>query len=214
MRNCGKNTYSMLELEKTPITTLLLKNIKQPIYILLTESVTVVCTTVARLIIGNTYLFTQSVEQVFITLYDWDTLQASFVQVAVVVGEILGALGALVSTKLYFASAARNTETPGITILEARLYVSTVAGFVGMLGGMFIYSWTSYPSLPWIAPAIGLTMVGASNTVVIIAFADYVVDAYAKFAGSAIAAVSLEENIFAAFLPLAAQSMYTNLGLQ
>lgn len=42
----------------------------------------------------------------------------------------------------------------------------------------------------------------------------YITDAYAKYAGSASAAVCFGENVFAAFLPLAAMSMYTNLGFQ
>lgn len=42
----------------------------------------------------------------------------------------------------------------------------------------------------------------------------YVTDAYAKYAASASAAVCFGENIFTAFLPLAAQSMYTNLEFQ
>jgi hypothetical protein len=77
---------------------------------------------------------------------------------------------------------------------------------------MMVYAWTAYPFVPWIAPAIGLVMVGYGIDVVILAIADYVVDAYAKYAGSAVAAIVLGENLFAAFLPLAAQSMYANLG--
>jgi len=46
----------------------------------------------------------------------------------------------------------------------------------------------------------------------VLAIADYVIDAYAKYAGSAVAAIVLGENLFSAFLPLAAQSMYSNLG--
>jgi hypothetical protein len=48
------------------------------------------------------------------------------------------------------------------------------------------------------------------------AVADYITDAYAAsdYAGSAISAVAFGENNVAAFLPLAAQSMYTNLGFQ
>lgn len=42
----------------------------------------------------------------------------------------------------------------------------------------------------------------------------YVTDAYAKYAASASAAICFGENMFAAFLPLAAMSMYTNLGFQ
>lgn len=77
-----------------------------------------------------------------------------------------------------------------------------------------MYAWTSYPDNPWIAPAIGLCMVGVGIDLVVVAIADYVVDAYSKYAGSAVAAVVLGENIMSAFLPLAAQSMYANLGFQ
>ncbi|KAF7585391.1 hypothetical protein BBP40_011036 [Aspergillus hancockii] len=80
--------------------------------------------------------------------------------------------------------------------------------------GMFVYAWTSYSFLPWIAPAIGLAMVGAGTTCVVVSIAYYLVDAYSKYAGSAVGAIGLGENIFIAFLPLAAQSMYTNLGFQ
>ena len=40
----------------------------------------------------------------------------------------------------------------------------------------------------------------------------YITDSYTKYAASAIAAVAFGENIAAAFLPLASQSMYANLG--
>lgn len=79
---------------------------------------------------------------------------------------------------------------------------------------MFVYAWTSYTFTPWIAPAIGLAKVDAASTCVIVSVANYLVDAYSKFAGSAVRAIDLGENIFVAFLPLAAQSMYTKLGFQ
>lgn len=212
MRQKGINAYSKLELNDTPMSELIIESLKRPLYMLFTEPVVIVCTAMAGLIMGNIYLFTQSVELVFASLYGWDPIQAGCVQTAIVVGEILGWPFALLSAKLYFASVGRNKEVPNTPIPEARLYVAAVAGFVGMAGGMFVYGWTSYPSFHWIVPAVGLAMVGAGNTVVIIAIADYVVDAYAKFAGSSMAAVALGENLCAGFLPLAAQSLYTNLG--
>lgn len=48
--------------------------------------------------------------------------------------------------------------------------------------------------------------------VVVQAVTTYITDAYAGQASSAIAAVSLGENLFAAFLPLATQRMYRDLG--
>ena len=50
--------------------------------------------------------------------------------------------------------------------------------------------------------------------VIITAVDLYIADAYMKYAGSAIAAVAFGENLFAAWLPLAAKSMYTTLGFQ
>ena len=48
--------------------------------------------------------------------------------------------------------------------------------------------------------------------VVVQAVATYITDAYPKNAASACGALGLGENMFAAYLPLAAQSMYTTLG--
>ncbi|KEF53616.1 uncharacterized protein A1O9_10591 [Exophiala aquamarina CBS 119918] len=190
------------------------KSVRRPIYMLMTEPVVFVFTIWSAFMVGTVYLFTQSVELVFAGLYGWTASQAGYVQAAVVMGECIGFLGALISAKFYFASASRNQEAPGSPIPEARLYMSLIGSFVGVTGGMFVYGWTSYASLPWIAPAIGLAMVGFGTNVVVIAIADYVVDAYSKYAGSAVAAIVLGENIFAAFLPLAAQNMYQVLGFQ
>ncbi|KAK5206631.1 hypothetical protein LTR47_006792 [Exophiala xenobiotica] len=185
---------------------------RRPLWMLFTEPVLFVFTLWSSFMIGTVYLFTQSVETVFAGLYGWTASQAGYVQAAIVIGECIGWTGVLISAKFYFDSASRNTEVPGTPIPEARLYVSVFGSLVGVTGGMMVYAWTAYPSVPWIAPAIGLVMVGYGIDVVILAIADYVVDAYAKYAGSAVAAIVLGENLFAAFLPLAAQSMYANLG--
>lgn len=200
--------------QEKPLLAKLTDSIRRPIYMLTTEPVVFVFTIWSAFMVGTVYLFTQSVEQVFGGLYGWTASQAGYVQAAVVIGECLGWAGALISAKLYFASASRNQEVPGTPIPEARLYMSLVGSFVGVTGGMFVYGWTSYPYISWVVPSVGLVMVGFGTNVVVIAIADYVVDAYSKYAGSAVAAIVLGENIFAAFLPLAAQSMYTNLGFQ
>ena len=198
-------------------TTLIHKlsqSVKRPLYMLFTEPVLFVFTIWSAFAVGTVYLFTQSTEQVFGGLYNFTPSQAGYIQAAIVIGTCLGWNGAVISKQLYLSSAKHNKREPGARIPEARLYMSTVGSLVGMTGGMFVYGWTSYPQLPWIAPAIGLAMVGFGIVIVVLAIADYVVDAYAKYAGSAVAALVLVEDLVAAFLPLAAQSMYTNLGFQ
>lgn len=212
----GEKIYTETELNAPPLYNRLARSAVRPIMLLFTEPVLFASTLWSAFSFGTVFLFTQSVAQVFSTLYEWEEYSISYVQGAVVIGEGLGWIATLYGTHLYLKSASRNTECPGEPIPEARLYVSIFGSFVGIVGGMFVYAWTSYPEFPWIAPAIGLAMVGFGIMTVVTAVADYITDAYAAsdYAGSAISAVAFGENNVAAFLPLAAQSMYTNLGFQ
>lgn len=215
-KTTGKKIYTDTELNAPPIHSRLARSATRPIMLLFTEPVLFASTLWSAFSFGTVFLFTQSVAQVFRDLYGWEEYSISYVQGAVVIGEILGWFATLYGTHLFLKSASRNTECPGRPIPEARLYVSIFGSFFGIVGGMFIYAWTSYPDLPWIAPSIGLAMVGFGIMTVVSAVADYITDAYAAsdYAGSAISAVAFGENNVAGFLPLAAQSMYTNLGFQ
>lgn len=215
LQKAGKMTITRTASRSRHQPTLLQKlgqSTKRPLKMLFTEPVLFVFTLWSSFMVGTVYLFTQSTEQVFNGLYGWTPSQAGYVQAAVVLGECIGWTGVFASARLYFASASRNKEIPGTPMPEARLYMSVLGGFIGVSGGMFIYAWTAYPTIPWIAPALGLVLVGCGIDIVVLGIADYVVDAYAKYAGSAVAAIVLGENLFAAFLPLAAQPMYANLG--
>ncbi|KAL4802252.1 Aldehyde/histidinol dehydrogenase [Aspergillus unguis] len=212
MRKNGSDVHT----EKNAASTLSLRNIitssSRPVVLFCTEPVLFVSTLWSSFTVGTIFLFTQSVGQVFSGLYGWNVNQTGYVQAAVVIGEVIGWLLSFVSRKLYFSSAARNTENPGRPIPEARLYMAVLGGVFGIAGGMFTYAWTSFSFIPWIAPAISLAMVGTGSVLVVTGVTDYVVDAYSQYAGSAIGAVATGENIFSAFLPLATQSMYNTLG--
>ncbi|KAF2726065.1 MFS general substrate transporter [Polychaeton citri CBS 116435] len=204
------------EINGIPFRTKLWRSTTRPLLLLFTEPVLFASTLWSAFSFGTVYLFSQSVEQVFAELYGWRGYSTGYVQGAVVIGELLGWLATIYNSKLYLKSARRNNEMPGRPIPEARLYVSVFGSFFGITGGMFVYAWTSYPSLPWIAPAIGLAMVGFGIMTVVTAVADYVTDAYAAsdYAGSAISAVAFGENLVAGTLPLATGRIYTQLGFQ
>ncbi|KAJ5506928.1 Major facilitator superfamily domain general substrate transporter [Penicillium expansum] len=210
----GKNAYTTEKNDPVTLPRLILQSVQRPLYMLCTEGVVFVATVWAAFSLGTIYLFTQSVEQVYRELYGWDPIQSGYIQVAIVVGEILGCGFCISTNSWYYASATRNTEVPGTPIPEARLHSSIIGGFFGVTGGMFVYGWTSYASMHWMAPTVGLAMVGFGTTAVIVGNANYLIDAYSKYAASALGAVGFVENISIAFLPLAAMAMYTNLGFQ
>lgn len=212
MRKEGKKVYTVEAPDRTQLGQALINSVQRPIYMLFTESVVFVAAIWAAFILGTIYLFTESVEQVYSQLYGWDAVQAGYVQGAIVIGEILGAGFSISTDRWYHASAARNTEVPGTPIPEARLYSAIIGGLFGVTGGMFVYGWAAYPNVHWLVITVGLTMVGFGTTAVVIGNANYLVDAYSKYAASALAAVGLVENVSIAFLPLAASTMYANLG--
>lgn len=210
----GARAYTQEELNAPPLYRRLLTSVSRPLYLLVTEPVLLASTVWSAFSFGTVFLFTQSVGQVFSGLYGWESYSVGYVQGAVVIGEILGWIVSVYGSRFYLKSATRNQENPGQPIPEARLYASVFGSFIGTTGGMFVYAWTAYPSLPWIAPAVGLGMVGFGIMIVITAVADYITDAYAAsdYAASAIGAVAFGENMVAGFLPMAAQRLYTELG--
>ncbi len=199
------------------VTTFAREAIALPTYLLCTEPVVFFFTLLSALSYGLVFISTQSVTKVYMTIYDWEEYQAGLVQASLVIGEIIGFLACLKQNKLY-CSKSRSTATPSqsieTSVAESRLYLSIPGSFLGLTAGLFWYGWTSYASHPWILPSIGLALIGFGSMTVMQAIMMYITDAYERYAASASAAVCFGENIFAAFLPLASASMYTNLGFQ
>ncbi|PWY66038.1 MFS general substrate transporter [Aspergillus sclerotioniger CBS 115572] len=211
LRHEGKQAYTASELNQTPLLQTITTSIQRPLYMLFTEPVVFIAALWAAFSLGTIYLFTQSVEQVYTTLYNWTTIQTGYIQIAIVIGELLGCVLSIIVTNHFSSTPTPHNKQPNP---ETKLYPSIIGGFFGVTAGMFVYGWTSYPTIHWIAPTIGLGMVGFGTTAVIIGNANYLIDAYSKYAASALGAVGLVENISIAFLPLAATAMYSGLGFQ
>lgn len=205
---------AMRDVQRPSLSTLLWEAVSRPATLLVTEPVVFFLTLWAAFCFGLVFIMTQSVAQVYHETYEFGDPTSGLVQVSLFVGETVGFFACLPQNAYYQRSAARNTVDPGFPIPEARLPLSIPASLVGLGGGLFWYAWATFPHVHWMVPTIGLAFVGFGIVVIITAVDLYIADAYLKFAGSAIAAVALGENLFAAWLPLAAKSMYTNLGFQ
>jgi MFS family permease len=192
-------------------------NILRPFFLLTTEPVVFFFTLLSGLSYGLLFLATQSVPQVYSTLYNFTEPHTGLVQASIVIGEFLGFLACAFIGDPFFARASAKSERKAggnLQLPEVRLYLAIPASFLGLAGGLFLYGWTSFASLPFWAPTTGLVLLGFGSMVVMQAIMMYITDAYAKYAASASAAVCFGENLFAAYLPLASQSMYTTLGYQ
>ncbi|KAJ3567766.1 hypothetical protein NPX13_g6658 [Xylaria arbuscula] len=206
----GNRVYLPEEEDSVSLRLRVAKSLLRPMRMLFTECVVLVAAIWAAFSLGTIYFFTQSVEKVYGELYGWSLIPTGYVQGAVVVGEVLGTLFFLFTNRWYNSSTTRNTEAPGTPIPETRLYAAIIGGFFGITAGMLVYAWGTVSPL---VSTLGLVMVGFGSTAVVTSIANYLIDSYAKYAGSALAAVGLVENVAIAFLPLASPSLYEKLGV-
>ena len=202
----------------------------RPTQLLFTEPVLASFTLWSSFTLGMIFMFTQSIPQVYTSLYDWSESSTGIIQIAVFIGQAVAlpfcwcwneyttcpdkADSSLSSstaekavTETQQASPAKVTSNP-----ERKLLLSIPATLFGLAGGFFWYAWTSSSSLHWMLPSIGLGLVGFGSMAIVTAVDIYITDSYAQFAGSAIAAITFGENLVSAFLPLATSSLYNALG--
>lgn len=192
-------------------------NILRPFHLLFTEPVVFFFTLLSALSYGITFISTQSVAQVYSTTYAFTEPQTGYIQAAIVLGELVGwALCAGVQDPFYARCAKRAAEDETgestRTLPEKRLRAAVPASFLALAAGLFVYGFSSHSGISLYAPASGLFLIGVGVVVVMQAIMMYVTDAYARYAASASAAVCFGENVFAAFLPLGSQGMYSALG--
>ena len=163
---------------------------------------------------GLVFISTQSIPIVFSGTYNWPSYTDGLVQSSIGIGQVVGLLlTTFYQNRLYTHSAGHNPDHPGTPIPEAILHLSIPSTAVALAGGLFMYGWSTEQT-HWIVPAVALALVGYAIMVIVTAASIYVTDSYAGYAASAIGAVAFGENVFAAFLPLAAKPMYLRLGYQ
>ncbi|KAH7128479.1 MFS multidrug transporter-like protein [Dendryphion nanum] len=210
----SKPLYARAELANTLLRSTLAETVVRPSRMLATEPVVLSFGLWSAFCVGTAFMFTQSIVQVYGEIYSWSYFGTGIVQFAVVIGELLGLVASIFQDDVYFRSAQRNAQdsTDNTPIPEARLYLSVFGSFFGLTAGLFVYAWTSKSEYHWVLPTVGLALVGFGMFTVVSAVSSYILDCYGNYAASAVAGVAFLENAFAAFLPLATQSMYRSLG--
>ncbi|CAL8576335.1 hypothetical protein XPA_002222 [Xanthoria parietina] len=87
-----------------------------------------------------------------------------------------------------------------------------VPGSVLVPTGLFIYAWTAQYNTHWIGPNIGAAIFAAGAIAGFQSVQTYLVDAYTRFAASAIAAATVLRSLAGFGFPLFAPYMYDKLG--
>ncbi|KAF5363708.1 hypothetical protein D9756_001127 [Leucocoprinus leucothites] len=177
----------------------------RPVYLMLTEPIVASFSLWFGFAWGVNYCMIESISMVFTTLHDFNSGQVGLAFLSMIVAPLLGFCTNFYQEYLY----KKYFPTKGP---EARLYLAMAAGVI-LPGAMFIYAWTSFPHIHWIAPIIGITTFIWGIFMIYTAVFSYLADCYGPFASSALAGQSLARNITALSFPLFTQQMYHRLGI-
>lgn len=158
---------------------------------------------------GILYMQLGGIPIIFGEIRGWPAVSATLPFLGLLVGAIIGcsinAYNQILYNKVYHAAGNR-------AVPEARL-PPMMLGSVLFSAGQFIMGWTADPKFHWIAPVIGLVLMGTGFFTIFQAALNYLVDTFTLYAASAVAANTFLRSVFAGAFPLVVTPLYHNLGV-
>ncbi|KAB2107647.1 Efflux pump bik6 [Alternaria gaisen] len=158
---------------------------------------------------GILYMQLGGIPIIFGEMRGWPAVSATLPFLGILVGAIIGcsinAYNQILYNKVYHAAGNR-------AVPEARL-PPMMLGSVLFSAGQFIMGWTADPQYPWIAPVIGLVLMGTGFFTIFQAALNYLVDTFTLYAASAVAANTFLRSAFAGAFPLVVTPLYHNIGV-
>ncbi|WBW70625.1 spermidine family transporter [Schizosaccharomyces osmophilus] len=163
----------------------------------------------ASYVYGLLYVILTTIPYTFNLSRNWKGTVGTLPMIAMFIGVIIGGILNMLWNKRYAKLLSRSR---GGSLPEQRLPLMMMFGWF-MPAGIFVFAWTSDPNIHWIAPFIGITMIGIGYFIIFQGCLNYLVDTFSKFAASAIAANTFSRSIFAGTFPLFSRIMFKNLGV-
>ncbi|KZS99663.1 MFS general substrate transporter [Laetiporus sulphureus 93-53] len=198
-----KRIRARIEDERASLGTLIYISCTRPIYLLLTEPVIASFTLWVGFAWGILYVMIEAIGPVFRTLHHFNAGEEGSAFITITIGAMLGLCTNVIQEKMY----SKNVATRGP---EARLYAPMAAAILFPIG-MFIFAWSTYTQVYWIAPAIGIVLIMWALFIIYLAVFTYLADCYGTFASSALAGQSLFRNLMGMAFPMFTTQMFARL---
>ncbi|KAJ6007794.1 benomyl/methotrexate resistance protein [Penicillium herquei] len=200
---------SALQLDLSP-AELFKRAILRPFKMLFGSPIVICLSVYVAFIYGILYLLFTTITSVFTEIYGFSQGVSGLAYLGIGVGMMIGliAIGASSDALLKKLAAANN----GIIKPEYRLPPMIVAMMI-LPSGLFLYGWTTYYKVQWMAPIVGTGLVGVGLIGGFIPVSTYLIDAFGIHSASALAANTVLRSLMGCLLPLAGTPMYDALGL-
>lgn len=164
-------------------------------------------------IYGLLYMFFFAYPVVFGEGKGWSNSKTGLTFIPIAIGVLVSSFIAPWINSDYNKRAKKYTDRGEVPPAELRL-IPMMVGCWFVPVGLFIYAWTSYPSLIWVGPTLAGFPCGLGFLMLYNAANNYLVDSYQHYAASALAAKTCVRSLWGAAVPLFTIQMYHRLGYQ
>jgi len=147
----------------------------RPWILLFREPIVLLASLYVSIIYGTLYMFFAGFPIVFQVARGWSQGTAGLPFAGVAIGVCLATLVAGVDNKRYARLCAASEVDGAAVEPEARLRTAMVGSIVLPIG-LFLFAWTTYPSVHWIVPIIGAMLFSCGLVLVFISLMSYLVD--------------------------------------
>ncbi|ODV92726.1 hypothetical protein CANCADRAFT_1322 [Tortispora caseinolytica NRRL Y-17796] len=182
----------------------------RPFTLLFGELIVFLLTIYMSVIYGLIYMFFLAFPIVFQEGKGWNAGLTGCAFLGIAVGTIIAAFLSPFVNKDYNKRAKVYLDQGRYPPAELRL-IPMMFGCWTLPIGLFIFAWTSYPHLPWIAPVLGAFPCGIGFTLLYNSANNYIVDSYQHYAASALAAKTFLRSFWGAGVTLFTIQMYHKL---
>ncbi len=182
----------------------------RPFQLLMQELIVLLIALYMSVLYGLLYMFFVAYPIIFQEHKGYSAGTTGLMFIPIAVGVLLSACCAPLVNKHYLTLVKKHNGKPPA---EARLIPMMFSCWFIPIG-LFIFAWSSYPSLSWVGPALGGFPVGFGFIFLYNSANNYLVDSYQHQAASALAAKTFIRSFWGAGCVLFTNQMYAKLGDQ
>lgn len=179
----------------------------RPVYLFLTPIIFLMAN-YSSFVFGLFFLVISSVGDLFQKYHDFAFVTSYLPLFAVTLGFAIGSVVNVLGSRRF----ARLTDELGHRADPEERLITMMAFAWLTPAGCFVYGWTLYLHVHWIASCVGLLLVGVGFAIIFQGCLVYMVDSYAKFGASAIATNTFMRSVYAGVFPLFSRQLYAALG--
>lgn len=198
------------DLDTRPLAQRMRLFILRPFQLLFMEPIVFFISVYMSVLYGLLYMFFVAFPIVYQEGKGWNAGDTGLMFIPMAVGVVCSACCAPLVNKHYIELCEKANGKPPA---EARLIPMMVSCWFIPIG-LFIFAWTSYPSVSWVGPMMGGFPVGFGFIFLYNSANNYLVDCYQHQAASALAAKTFLRSFWGAGVVLFTEQMYHRLGYE